>query len=179
MTNYWKVGSRWDENGDKRASLMRIFRRNSVVFIGQANRLDKFNKIEPEDYLAITDGTMIQAVAKVLDKPEKLHTMIENGLVRFRDSDMIGNVPAKHVFKICGSEDDQPLGVRVHWVDCDPMKYDRGTFQHIWNRDIRAFVEESYRSGSSAVFDIQSATYTICPSGEKGKKSMKKQLWHG
>ena len=172
MTNYWKVGSRWDGNGDKRASLMRIFRRNTLVFIGQANRLDKFNTIKPEDYLAITDGTIIQAVAKVLDKPEKLHTMIENGLVRFRDTDMIGNVPAKNVFKKCGSGDNQPLGVRVHWVDCDPMKYDRGTFQHIWNRDIRAFVEESYRSGSTAVFDIQSATYTICPSGEEGKKSI-------
>lgn len=171
MANYWKVGSRWSSDGSKN-SLMRIFRRNSIVFIGQKNRLETFGSIQIGDYLAITDGVTIYAVAKVLEDPQPLSKMIDNGMVRFKETDFIDNRLAIDEFKDCGSWNVQPMGVRVHWVDCDPLRYDRGTLQHINKNSIRSFVDNSYKMGSTTEFDIQSATYTLCQSSDTKKKSI-------
>lgn len=34
MANVWKIGSRWDAAGKKKFSILSIFRRNNVVFVG-------------------------------------------------------------------------------------------------------------------------------------------------
>ena len=70
MSNVWKVGSRWSENGAKESSIISIFRRNNVVFVGQEDRRIAFrDSVKQGDYIAIADGYTIVAVAKAISTP--------------------------------------------------------------------------------------------------------------
>lgn len=167
--NVWKVGSRWSENGRQDTSLLRIFRRNGVVFIGQKNRLDKISKVTPGDYLAITDGVTIVAVARALDNPKSLSELIDKQIVVFKDTDKIGGRTAESVFADCNLWKDVPVGVRVNIVECDKKKYDRGTFQKINKSDVKRFVIDAYNEGSTKNFDINASTYTLIKTADDKK----------
>ena len=95
MATIWKVGSRWGNNPG--ASLLRIFRRNGVVFIGHQKRLHAFEEVRRDNYMAISDGKTIVAVAKVLDeKPRLLQNLIEEKVVCFKRSDILHLNPSVH-----------------------------------------------------------------------------------
>ena len=70
MANVWKVGSRWSDNGSKESSIISIFRRNNVVFVGQEDRRIAFrDSVKQGDYIAIADGYTIVAVGKAISNP--------------------------------------------------------------------------------------------------------------
>ena len=72
--NVWKIGSRWDTNGDKDKSIIDIFFRSNIVFFGDNQNhstnhiLFHKNKIHMGDIFAIADGMSIKAIAKVIEE---------------------------------------------------------------------------------------------------------------
>ena len=57
MENVWKVGSRWSDKGTPDSSIISIFRRNSIVFVGEDTARERFqNEVKVGDYFAIADG---------------------------------------------------------------------------------------------------------------------------
>lgn len=174
MATIWKVGSRWGNNPG--ASLLRIFRRNGVVFIGHQKRLHAFEEVRKDNYMAISDGKTIVAVAKVLDeKPRLLQNLIEEKVVCFKRSDILHfssgkSISAEELF----SNDSTSLAVRVKIVDLDKseqVKYDIGTFERVKKPEIRQLVIDAFENRESSQFDIESYTCTLLKGG-KGKRSI-------
>jgi hypothetical protein len=54
MNRVWKVASRWSETGTRESSVLDIFRRHNVVFVGKFQ--DRFRQIEVGDLIAISDA---------------------------------------------------------------------------------------------------------------------------
>ena len=74
MANVWKVGSRWSDYGASESSIISIFRRNSVVFVGEEKARKRFiNEVQKGDFFAIADGYHVIAVAKAIDSPKLLN----------------------------------------------------------------------------------------------------------
>ncbi len=68
MARVWKIGSRWSDNGTNASSIISIFRRNNVVFLGKETK--RFcSEVKVGDYIAIADGQTVPAVAKVIGNP--------------------------------------------------------------------------------------------------------------
>ena len=72
----WKIGSRWHEHGDFNSSILSIFRRNNIVFVG--NQEGKFiEKVKKGDYFAIADGRKVLAVARALTDGKYLGQLVD------------------------------------------------------------------------------------------------------
>ena len=70
---YWKIGSRWHDNGAKRNSILDVFLQNSIVFVKEKNTGGRMmNDVKIGDVIAITDGVDIVATAKVISSPSYL-----------------------------------------------------------------------------------------------------------
>lgn len=70
---YWKIGSRWHDNGAKSNSILDIFLQNSIVFVKEKNTGGRMmNDVKIGDVIAITDGVDIVATAKVISSPSYL-----------------------------------------------------------------------------------------------------------
>lgn len=66
----WKVGSRWSEHGCPNSSVLDVFRRNRIVFVGRGQHL--FERIMEGDLIAISDGVTVVALGKVTSPPRRL-----------------------------------------------------------------------------------------------------------
>lgn len=66
----WKVGSRWSEHGCPNSSILDVFRRNRIVFVGSGQHL--FERILEGDIVAISDGVMVVALGRVASPPRRL-----------------------------------------------------------------------------------------------------------
>ena len=82
MANVWKIGSRWSSRGEASRSVLSIFRRNNIVFLGDNSKERFINKVKEGDYFAIADGKKIVAVAKAISAPKRLE---EFGNILIRD----------------------------------------------------------------------------------------------
>lgn len=70
---YWKIGSRWRDNGAKSNSILDVFLQNSIVFVKEKNTGGRMmNDVKIGDVIAITDGVDIVATAKVISSPSYL-----------------------------------------------------------------------------------------------------------
>lgn len=79
MRRYWKIGSRWDENGDMNTSILDIFLANSIVFVKEINTKGRMmSDVKVNDVIAITDGTEIVATAVVTTPPSYLKYYLLN-----------------------------------------------------------------------------------------------------
>ena len=113
MANVWKVGSRWSDNGSKESSIISIFRRNNVVFIGQWEKRINFRDwVKQGDYIAIADGYTIVAVAKAMSTP----TCITNLNIRVTKEEIERFNPQDY-------EPEEVYGVKVKIVDLDKEHY--------------------------------------------------------
>ena len=56
MTNVWKIGSRWSEDGSWNSRIISIFRRSEAVFLGGYFATKFRDNVERGDYFAIADG---------------------------------------------------------------------------------------------------------------------------
>ena len=159
MANVWKIGSRWSSRGEASRSVLSIFRRNNIVFLGDNSKERFINKVKEGDYFAIADGKKIVAVAKAISAPKRLE---EFGNILIRDCE-------KFIFD--ESDAEYSVGVKVKIVDLDEksyFEYKWGTFfaaNAIWDK-----VKKLY-DNQNQDFDIISNTCTIFNS-ESGKKAL-------
>lgn len=159
MANVWKIGSRWSEYGTSDSSILSIFRRNNVVFVGADGARDRFiNEVKSGDYFAIADGYNVVAVAKALSKPTLINDLKIN---------TVGYESDRFDFEDCK---DWVVGVRVKIVD---LKVD----QRIWYEKQGAFfkanqiwqnVVDLYENQSNE-FSINSFTCTLLESKKEYK----------
>ncbi|MGL5256026.1 MAG: DUF262 domain-containing protein [Proteocatella sp.] len=151
MANVWKIGSRWSDYGASNSSIISIFRRNSVVFVGEENARNRFvNQVEKGDYFAIADGYNVIAVAKAIDSPKLLKDI------------HIKTTPNDNCFFDYEECKDWAVGVRVKIVDLeesDCIWYEKmGTFflaNKIWNQVIDLYNNHDRK------FSIKSNTYSL------------------
>lgn len=154
MANVWKIGSRWSEYGTQDSSILSIFRRNNIVFVGEANATQRFlNEVAINDYFAISDGYNVVAVAKVLDTPKYLKEFKID--ITAYESDVFDYDDCK----------DWAVGARVKIIDLEePIWYEnRGAFSaanQIWESVIDLYENQSKQ------FVIYSNTATLF----KGRK---------
>lgn len=117
MSHVWKVGSRWSETGHKDSSILDIFRRHNVVFVGSEQ--DRFKKIQEGDLIGIADGLKIVGVGRATSSPKPITQMG----ISFSEED-------------CQSfdYDDRVIGCKVSytdipnqqdWVPCPPGAFRR------------------------------------------------------
>ena len=100
--NVWKVGSRWSINGTKESSIIDIFRKYQIVFLGSEERGRFLNEVKTGDYIAIADGFNVYTVSKVLSEPKPI---TELG-IEFTEEE-------KNRFTF----EDWVIGVKVHIVE--------------------------------------------------------------
>lgn len=161
----WKIGSRWSSNGAKESSVISVFRRSGIVFLG-TDAAERFNReVKCGDYFAIADGQTIQAVAKAIANPRPLNEFIAEGAIKVRDEKFYLTVDYTGCY-----------GVRVKIVDIPQsiatIKYkDRRAFVNITPNSIAKELIKIYEDNLSSQFDIKSRTYRIMAT--KGQKDDK------
>lgn len=70
-SNVWKIGSRWSDTGTRESSIIDIFRKYQIVFLGvETIRFE--NEVKVGDYIAIADGFDVNTLAKVISEPKKI-----------------------------------------------------------------------------------------------------------
>lgn len=70
MNRVWKVASRWSETGTPESSILDIFRRHNVVFVGKCQHL--FRHITEGDLIVISDGRTIVAMGLAMTLPQPI-----------------------------------------------------------------------------------------------------------
>ena len=167
MANVWKVGSRWSDNGSKESSIISIFRRNNVVFIGQwENRINFRDWVKQGDYIAIADGYTIVAVAKAMSTP----TCITNLNIRVTKEEIERFNPQDY-------EPEEVYGVKVKIVDLDKEHYltysKMDSFCRI--RQCPNRIVDLYEN-SNKRFKIKSNTYTLIANKENEQEQIRQIL---
>lgn len=152
MANVWKVGSRWSDNGSKESSIISIFRRNNVVFVGQwEKRIDFRDSVKQGDYIAIADGYTIVAVAKAISNP----TCITKLDIRVTPEEAKWFDP-----KNCDPEDVYAVKVKI--IDLDEAHYlyyeKRASFCRVYQ--CADEIVSLYKNANKR-FKIRSNTYTL------------------
>ena len=82
MNRVWKVASRWSETGTAESSILDIFRRHNVVFVGKFQ--DRFQQIAVGDLIAISNGKRVVAMGLATTPPQPV---TELG-IEFTDDDL-------------------------------------------------------------------------------------------
>ena len=100
MARVWKVASRWSTTGSPESSVLDIFRKHNVVFVGKFQ--DRFCQIGVGDLIAISDGKMVVAMGLATTLPSPI---TELG-IDFSEED-----------KACFDCEDYVLGCRVSFTD--------------------------------------------------------------
>ncbi len=67
MNRVWKVASRWSYTGTPESSILDVFRRNNVVFVGKEQ--DRFRQIVEGDLIVISDAKTIMAMGLATTLP--------------------------------------------------------------------------------------------------------------
>ena len=163
----WKIGSRWDSNGNKNCSVLSIFRRNNIVFVG--NQGGEFCRcVKAGDYFAIEDGTKVVAVAKALTDGKYLSEFVGE-LERYTEKE-------KRIFDFEKCK-DWTEGCKVRLYDLD----DKTTFTYqqpkaFWSasgisKDVISLYENQNKD-----FSIISSTYTLLNSKKSQNQIFKSNV---
>ncbi len=144
MSNVWKVGSRWSHSGTKKSSIIDIFRKHQVVFIGNDDGRFK-REVKRDDIIAIADGFSINTLAKVISEPASVTELN----IEFSDGD-------KKRFYYHSSV----IGVKVRIVELkDSIIYKKRTSFCSANK-IAQEVHQKFQESFSR-FEINASTKTI------------------
>ncbi len=140
-TRVWKIASRWSEDGNVNSSVIGVFRKNNIVFLGKENDRDRFAKeVHCGDYFAVTDGIRVVAIAKAVGEPK-----------------VITEFKIQEIDKSKFDYEDWVWGTKVRIIDLPNEKqfdYCRGTFHSaesyrdkiidLYNEDDKKFTIKSY-----------------------------------
>jgi len=152
MANIWKVGSRWSDYGKKESSIMSVFRRNNVVFVGGDDG-ESFLSVKEGDYLAIADGYTIVSVAKAICNAEHIENMTVKWSIKDEERE-----------RILGNFEHYAIGVKVRMVDLEDeerIRYKkRSRFCQIKQSKIREKIIDKLENQDKR-FSIQSYTCTL------------------
>lgn len=156
MSNVWKIDSRPSEFGTSNSSLISLFRKNDLVFVGEEGAQRRFfDGVKKGDYFAIADQCKIIAIAKATGPPQQISDLKPTPVNQER-----------------GRFDCLPcndwVGVRVKIVNLSPddlFFYEkRGAFCSA--DTIAPKVIELFKKNSNG-FSIKSYTYTISDTSQK------------
>lgn len=159
MANVWKIGSRWNPYGAAHASILSIFRRNKVVFVGLNDEQWFFDNVNKGDYFAIADGYQIVAIAKATSEPDYIGKLKEI-VVTERDN---------KVFSLEENK-DWAVGVKVQIHDIQKSDWDkfyyqkRATICRVNWQFSRQIID--YYENVSPDFSISSRTSTLTFNGQ-------------
>jgi hypothetical protein len=91
MNSVWKVASRWSETGHAESSILDIFRRHNVVFVGKSQ--DRFRQIAEGDLIVISDAKTVVAMGLATTPPQPVTDLgiefTEDDLRRFDFDDYV------------------------------------------------------------------------------------------
>jgi len=93
MRRVWKVASRWSETGHAESSILDVFRRHNVVFVGKFQ--DRFSQISEGDLITISDAKKVVAMGLAMSLPQPITELgigfTEDDLKRFDfDEEVLG-----------------------------------------------------------------------------------------
>ena len=167
MAHVWKVGSRWSDEGLKEASILSIFRRNNVVFVGSTDetRARFMKEVKKGDFLAIADGRQIVAIAKAISEPAILQNL--------KRIETTSDDYASFNYE---KDKDWVVGVKVNIIEIN--KRDYGSFYYWKMGTFFALNEElgksiiKYYEKEGNKFSIKSYTATLMDSGDKDYRSL-------
>ena len=146
MDNCWKIGSRWSVDGSWSSSIITIFRRSNVVFVGGDAAKRFHDQVKKGDYFAIADGFTIVAVARATGDVMRLPELIEQGLIKVSDGEPFD----------LSKNFDGCYGVKVKIVDLpkqDQVQYEKqGAFFSANKYSNR--IKELYDTKVNNTFDI-------------------------
>jgi uncharacterized protein with ParB-like and HNH nuclease domain len=148
MGKFWKIASRWSDNGNSDSSVLDIFRSHNIVFAGaKTERILMDVKIG--DYIAISDGFKLVCICKVIQSPKKI-----TDFNFFSDSE-------KKRFAF----EDWVAGIKVDIVQLEkPIAYKKiGAFHELPNH---TYLIKEYEMEKNK-FSIDAKTYVI---RDKNKK---------
>lgn len=151
--NVWKIGSRWNEYGNPNASILDVFRRNQIVFVGDNCKFKLKEQVKKNDIIAIADGIKIISIAIVVDE-----TAIQ--LTKENCSKYVHIEPWD---KFSNSDFYNAIARKVHIFDLStPITYVRTpTFCSVNASQIRHDLEKAYEENQQKKFDIKTAVYRI------------------
>jgi hypothetical protein len=150
MNRVWKVASRWSETGTAESSILDIFRRHNVAFVGKVQ--DRFKQIAVGDLIVISDAKRVVAMGLATTLPQPV---TELG-IEFTEDDL-------QKFDC----DDHVLGCRVSFSDLgeeEQPRYRIGTFHSVNDRADefrRIFTAHRQRFEEGQQFEIKARSCTL------------------
>lgn len=156
--NIWKVGSRWNESGNKNASVIDIFRRNHIVFVSD----EKLSEINEEDIIVIADGIMIIALAKVVGKA---FTLDSNNCKKF--------IHLEPWDKFSLEDFNGATAIKVQIQDLSiPIKYVRSPkVCRIYKKEICSQILQILQQKKKHSFDIKTSVYRLFDTRHDNQKT--------
>ena len=118
MCNIWKIASRWSDNGNKNSSIIDIFRKYNIVFVG-IKQYDIKRLVKPNDIIALSDVATVVSVGKVTNIPKPI--------TEFQFDELDRNSSRFNY-------EERVIGFKVNLYDLkreDQFKYNRGTFHGV------------------------------------------------
>lgn len=150
MNRVWKVASRWSETGTVESSILDIFRRHNVVFVGKFQ--DRFRQIAVGDLIAISDAKQVVAMGLAMTLPKPVS---ELG-IEFTEDDLRKFDCEDHV-----------LGCRVSFSDLgeeEQPSYRVSAFHSVNERADefrRIFTAHRHRFEEKRQFEIKARSCTL------------------
>ncbi len=150
MNRVWKVASRWSETGTRKSSILDIFRRHQLVFVGKCQ--DSFRQIVEGDLIVISDAKRVVAMGLATSLPQPVTALG----IDFNEEDL-------NRFDF----DDEVLGCRVSFADLsedEQRDYRIGAFHGV---DVRAdefrriFMAHRQRFEEKQQFEIKARSCTL------------------
>lgn len=163
MNRVWKVASRWSETGHAESSILDIFRRHNVVFVGKFQ--DRFRQIAEGDLIVISDAKRVVAMGLATTQPQPV---TELG-IEFTEDDL-------RKFDC----EDYVLGCRVSFSDLgeeEQPSYRVSTFHGVNERADefrRIFTAHRQRFEERQQFEIKARSCTL----SHNAASPADTLWH-
>lgn len=145
----WKIGSRWNKNGNPNASIIDIFRRNQIVFVGDTTKTELYN-IKDDDIIAIANGTKIISIAHPIGKAFELSKENCNEYIHIEPWDKFSHIDFINA-----------IAIKVRILDIsNPIKYVRTpTVCRIHNNSVLSAINNA--NNTQKQFDIRTSVYRL------------------
>lgn len=152
----WKVASRWSWDGNEGSSILQLFRRHNVVFVGTKQHL--FRQINEGDLIAVSDGKKVVALGVVHSQVTPLLKL----KLTFSAEELAQVEPNASI-----------LAVRLSFTDLDEddyVDYRIGAVHRVRKRSeqfINLYTSYQMRYQQEQAFDINARSCTLLSNADK------------